>query len=224
MKKNLLAQIHHFFFDLDGTLIDSNALHAEAFCAVLREEFPDALESFNYETLKGLTTRHAFEYLGITSTDQLDRCAQNKQRFYRDAVESGKLPIMPGAKELLETLIANNRSCSIATSASKRSATLALTAGDLIKFFTNIVTADDVARGKPSPDPYLKCLKLHQCNASEAIAIEDASYGILSAQTAHLKVIGVHNPEIANSADYYFPNLMALKKAFMISLTEENNS
>ena len=75
------------------------------------------------------------------------------------------------------------------------------------------VVVTDVATGKPSPYPYLKCLNKFALTAADSVAVEDARAGVLSAKAAGLRVIGVHDSTIAGSVDCYFPTLSALNKA-----------
>jgi sugar-phosphatase len=54
-----------------------------------------------------------------------------------------------------------------------------------------MVTAEDVANGKPHPEPYLKGAELLGMNPAECLVIEDAPAGIRSAHAAGMKVIGL---------------------------------
>jgi sugar-phosphatase len=90
---------------------------------------------------------------------------------------------------------------------------LALAACGLERYFAGVITADDAPAGKPAPAPYLACLCRFSIERRDAIAIEDAGAGIASAHAAGLRVIGVHNPAIARSADFYFDSLVTLRGA-----------
>jgi len=217
----LLSQTRYFLFDLDGTLVESSVLHEQAFREVLEREHPRALRGFHYEVLKGLSTRDAFGRLGLIDPAQLDGCVQEKQRLYRESVAAGKLLLMKGAWELLSALLSAGRSCSLVTSGSARSVAAALSAGGLSDIFDAVVTAEDVSRGKPAPDPYLTCLARCGWPARLAVAIEDADSGVASARAAGLKVIGVHNAVISASVDTYFGDLHAFARAFEAALPSE---
>ncbi len=54
-----------------------------------------------------------------------------------------------------------------------------------------MITADDVANGKPHPAPYLKGAELLGVNPDECLVIEDAPAGIQSAHAARMRVIGL---------------------------------
>jgi HAD superfamily hydrolase (TIGR01509 family) len=203
----------NFLFDFDGTLADSAPLHADAFRAALAVEAPAALAGFDYEPLKGLNTREAFERLGVAGAERLSRCVARKRAAYRDAVRAGGLRAFRGAHELLATLRRAGACSYLVTSGSSASIALALERLDLACAFAGIVASDDAARGKPAPDPYLECMRRHALDAADSVAVEDAPSGVESARAAGLRVIGVHNPIVAPLADRYFPTLDTLAAA-----------
>ena len=203
----------YFLFDFDGTLADSAPLHAAAFRAALAAEDPAALAGFDYEPLKGLTTRAAFARLGVAGAARLARCVDLKRAAYRDALRAGHLRAFPGARELLASIAARGGANYLVTSGSAASVTLALDRLDLTAAFAGIVTPDGAARGKPAPDPYLACLGRFALPTDAAVAIEDAPSGVASARAAGLCVIGVHNPIVAALADRFFPTLDAFAAA-----------
>ena len=199
-----------FLFDFDGTLVDSAPLHAWAFREVLATAVPAARADFDYETLKGLTTRGAFTALGIADECTLDWCVASKQRLYREAARAGRLTTYPGARQILEDVRADAAASYVVSSGSAESVRCGLEACGLGGFFAGVISAEDAPAGKPAPAPYLACLARFGLDRSTAIAIEDALAGVKSAHAAGLPVIGVHNPAIASVADLYFPDFAAM--------------
>jgi beta-phosphoglucomutase-like phosphatase (HAD superfamily) len=61
----LLRERSCFLFDLDGTLVDSNACHERAYLEALRSRLPELVPRFSYEACKGRRTRDALRALGI---------------------------------------------------------------------------------------------------------------------------------------------------------------
>ncbi|MBV9149857.1 MAG: HAD family hydrolase, partial [Candidatus Eremiobacteraeota bacterium] len=78
-------------------------------------------------------------------------------------------------------------------------AVLATTGWD--KFFSVVVYADDVKRGKPAPDVYLRALKLMKADARRTAAIEDSGSGIKSAHAAGTAVVAIPNREFQPDQD-----------------------
>ena len=196
-----------YLFDLDGTLVDSSPVHERAYRQVLAELHPSLLPGFEYRAISGLTTLDAFRSLGLDDS-RSRQATLHKQSLYRGMVRA--VPAMPGAFALLEQLKARGAAVAIVTSASRLSATATLEATGLLAFVDALVTADDVTKGKPDPEPYRTALMQLNADPAQAIAIEDAVSGISSAHAAGVKVIGVHEPAIRDQADAYFDNLAAL--------------
>jgi HAD superfamily hydrolase (TIGR01509 family) len=211
------AGVKNLLFDFDGTLVDSVPLHAHAFCDVLANENSAALTSFNYEPLKGLTTREAFRTLGIVDEPRLSRCVAAKQQSYRNLVRDGALTLLPGARSLLERVAKGGWRSFLVTSGSRESVRVALDTLGIADQFASIVTSEDVARSKPAPDPYLFCLRTYGLDAAASIAVEDAPSGVRSAAGAGLSVAGVGNPRIAALVTWYFRDLEAFAAAILVS-------
>ncbi len=104
------------------------------------------------------------------------------------------VPVLPGAGEALERL-AGVFPLGLATAAARAVAETVLEKTGWTKYFEVVVSADDVAHGKPAPDVYLRALELMAANPRETAAIEDSANGIRSAHAAKLAVIAIPNRE-----------------------------
>lgn len=213
MMSNALAAKTHFLFDLDGTLIDSTPLHARAYVGVLARVAPALASSFDYERLAGKTTRLAFAEMGFPEPE-LDALVSEKQRAYLDALDAGELRLLPFAHELLSWLAAQGRAMYLVTSASRRSTTRVLETTGLGEHFADVVTGDDVTRGKPAPEGYLRIITTHALEPRRALVIEDAVAGLLSAAAAGLDAVTVHaNVPLAAPSLATFATLAELRAA-----------
>jgi sugar-phosphatase len=77
-----------------------------------------------------------------------------------------------------------------------------------------LVTAEDVACGKPHPEPYLRGAELLGVNAAECLVLEDAPAGIKSAHAGGMKVIGLtstYNASALSEADAVVGKLMQIQ-------------
>ena len=200
----------NFLFDFDGTLVDTSPLHAEAYRRVLEERRPDLAAGFDYHALKGKTTRAGYAALGVAEAD-LDSFTAAKQRLFRASVTAGRMYVMPGAVDLLNALAARGCALFLVTSGSLGSVSEALKAASLTDLFQGIVTADDVKRGKPAPDPFLLCLERFGLDAAQSVVVEDALSGVQSAHAAGLPAIAVHDRSLESEAEMFFPDLNALR-------------
>ncbi len=205
-----MRDIACYLFDLDGTLVDSSPVHERAYRQVLADQHPALLPGFDYRTVSGLTTFDAFRSLGLDES-QSREATSRKQSLYRETVNTVRA--MPGALALLEKLKARGTAIAIVTSASRASATRTLEATGLLTFADTLVTADDVTKAKPDPEPYRRALAHLKADPVKTIAVEDALSGIVSAHAAGVKVVGVHDPAIRAHADVYFDDLAAFAEA-----------
>lgn len=201
-----------YLFDLDGTLVDSSPVHERAYRQVLAEKHPDVLAGFSYRTISGLTTFDAFRKLGLDESQSREATAR-KQALYREAVATGAVRALPGAAALLEKLKDRGARIAIVTSASRASATGTLETTGLQAFADALITADDVTKGKPDPEPYRAALMRLHADPARTVAVEDALSGIASAHAAGVTVAGVHDPAIRDQADIYFEDLAAFAGA-----------
>jgi sugar-phosphatase len=95
---------------------------------------------------------------------------------------------MPGAADLLASIPV--RRWAVVTSGTKYLALARLHLGRL-PVPEVLVSADDVTRGKPDPEPYLRGAQLLGIDASECLVVEDAPAGIRAAHAGRMKVIGL---------------------------------
>jgi sugar-phosphatase len=121
------------------------------------------------------------------------------------------LRLLPGAKELLSVIPPER--CTVVTSGTRRLATKRLeTIG--LSVPPTMISADDVSRGKPDPEPYLAGAKALGFRATECLVFEDAPSGIRSAQAAGATPIGVattYHPEEIAFAHLVIPSLAAVQ-------------
>ena len=191
-----------FLFDLDGTLVDSNACHERAYLIALRPRLPDLAAGFNYESCKGRRTKDALRDLGLTEESLIEELNSTKQQAYRNQVESGAVQLFPGAREFLSALRARGKRLFVVTGGSARSTESVLNGLGILHWFEAIVTADDIVHSKPAPDCWLNCLAAARLEPQNAVAIEDALNGIHAARAAGLDAIAINNPKLAGLPEY----------------------
>jgi len=182
----------HFLFDLDGTLVDSNEFHGLAFREVLERSAPDRLAGFDYETVKGRATRAVFEGFGFKDEAQITALTAAKQKAYSSAIGRNGLPLIRGAREILDFLTLLDRKLHIVSAGSRRSVEEALRAAKIYHYFSSVTTSDDVIRSKPDPGIYRKCLETNNARADDCLAIEDSDSGIAASTGAGIDSVMVN--------------------------------
>ena len=175
-------------FDLDGTLIESEQIWRD-----VRQDFViehgGRWNEDAQSAMIGMRTEEWSQYMH----DKLG-VAIAPNAIEQDVVAAvvGRLskgiPILPGSEGALERLFVAFR-LGLATSAALPVAQTVLAKTGWDKFFDVVVSADEVSRGKPAPDVYLRALELLEADPLRTAAIEDSANGIRSAHAAQLAVI-----------------------------------
>ncbi len=202
----------HFLFDLDGTLVDSSAAHERAYRDALAGHSRELAAAFGYEATKGKRTVEVFRELGLGEPELLARLVRKKQEAYLAHVARGDVELFPGARALLDRLVATGRGCFLATGASRRSTDQVLARCGVTGLFTDTVTADDVQHGKPSGDCFELLVRRWQLTPADCLVVEDAENGVAAARAAGLHVAVVHSPAV-RSGDVSFTSLERLSEA-----------
>jgi HAD superfamily hydrolase (TIGR01509 family) len=177
-------------FDLDGVLVDSE----RAWEAARREVTLGAGGSWQDDAqarMMGMSTPEwtawMREELGVSlAPEEIFReVTARLERAYREA-----LPLLPGARVAVESLAAR-WPLGLASSSSRVLIDLVLELSGLGPRFGATVSSEEVARGKPAPDVYLRAAELLEAEPSACVAIEDSTNGIRSAGAAGMRVIAI---------------------------------
>jgi HAD superfamily hydrolase (TIGR01509 family) len=183
---------HGVVFDLDGTLVDNMAVHAEAFAIFVGRHGLPALTMADRARLDGKRNRDIFPDLFGRALDEdfLKACIHEKESLYRE-LSCGRLQPIPGLLPLLEALESEAIPVAIATSAPAENVAHTLRELALVERLTRIVRSDRVARGKPFPDVFLAAAELIGIPPAECLAFEDAPAGLLAARAAGMTCVAV---------------------------------
>jgi sugar-phosphatase len=169
-------------FDLDGVLVDSTG-------SVTRQWKRWAQEN-NIDPQKVVEIAHGVRTIEIVRklAPHLDAEAEVVRLEKREADDHEGVAVMPGAAELIKA-IPEGRWC-VVTSGTRHLATSRLKLANLPTPQV-LVSADDVSKGKPDPEPYLMGAKLLGMKPAECLVIEDAPAGIRAAHAGGMKAIAI---------------------------------
>lgn len=101
-----------------------------------------------------------------------------------------RLPLIPGALGAVARM-ARRFPLGLASSSNREIIDAVLDAAGIADLFTVTVSSEEVARGKPSPDVYLRAVRLLGVDPGDSVAIEDSSNGIRAAHAAGMRVLAI---------------------------------
>ncbi len=192
--------IRALIFDMDGTLVDSEILHYEAWKETLQIF---GVESFSFEDFAA--------YIGVSNEklaeDQISTHAlstnvsellEHKQQLYLQQIP--KIEILPGVREILSRY-QHRYSLAIASSSDTIELYAILDTLNLAHYFDHVVGGNDVINKKPDPEIYLHTSELLRVSPRECVVFEDSEPGILAAKAAGMIGIAIPNNKLTGS-DY----------------------
>jgi len=139
-------------------------------------------------------------------TEEVPILIEMEKAAKKDALGRGDLHAMPGVVQFIETLNHVGIKAAVASSGRRDNVHLILEKIGLKSKFKAIVCGEDVARGKPAPDIFLKAASLCDQEPADAIVIEDSHNGALAAKAAGMRLVGFLNPN-SGKQDLSFADL-----------------
>ena len=195
-----LTAIRAALIDMDGVLYDSMPLHARAWHQMMEENGvrTSVDEFFLYEGMTGPATIDLIfqRELGRRASDK--ECKELYARKGEIFRSFGQKPIMPGADRMLSTMKRLGWKRVLVTGSAQMSL-LSHIDNDYPGAFSpeDRITALDVRKGKPDPEPYLRGLGKAGCLAEEAVVVENAPLGVRAGVAAGCFTIAVTTGPVA---------------------------
>ncbi len=194
-------------FDMDGVLFDSEPLHIRAWQAIMA---PKGL-SFDTAWFLPWVGIPDWEFAGYLHGEfglgaSPEGLLQEKREHYL-RITAAELRPFAGVPERLRQLLARGIPIAVASSSNGENCRHTLRCAGLLDYFPVLVTADDVTRHKPEPEPFLHAAALLRTPPAECTAIEDSPAGIRAARAAGCPVLGItssHGPDELAEANHIF--------------------
>ena len=180
-------------WDLDGVIVDSAPFHFEAW----REFAATKGKAFTKEDFRKIFGMRNEDILLYIFGEKLKRkflkpWSDEKEERFRQCIQ-GKVKPFSGVLPLLKSLDGAGYKQAIASSTPLKNISLILNSLRIIDVFDAIISGDEVARGKPLPEAFLKAAEGMSLVPARCLVIEDAAAGIEAAKRAGMKSIGVTN-------------------------------
>jgi HAD superfamily hydrolase (TIGR01509 family) len=180
-------------FDLDGTLLDTDPFHFQAYLRLLEEQSRPAIDFALYRNhIMGRGHADIFALL-FPDRDPASHAAlaERKEQLFRTLFGDVAVDLRPGLVELLDWARERGIRCCVVTNAPRANVTLMLGAHHLADRFDVAVFGEELSHAKPHPLPYLTGLDRLGGRADRAIAFEDTPAGVRSASSARIYTVGV---------------------------------
>jgi beta-phosphoglucomutase-like phosphatase (HAD superfamily) len=220
-----------YFFDMDGVLFDSMPNHAIAWDEVMKKHaLPFTArdcyinegrtgESVIREAMQKARNRDA-------TPDEIQTIYAEKSAYFTMLEQQvGGTPTIPGVAEVLQYIQSYGHQIWVVTGSGMRSLLDNLnTVFPAVFACERMITAFDVVKGKPDPEPYLKAWERSGVSKEQCVVIENAPLGVRSGKAAGLTVYAVNTGVLScedlleAGADKVFASM----KELLVYLQSEN--
>ena len=177
-------------FDLDGTLVDSDAQHLAAFQrAFARHRIELGASEYAAKIMGASNAVIARAFLSHLTPAEQAATIEAKEEDYRNSLDDVE-PIA-GAVALLDFADRLGLKRAVVTNAPRASAEKVLAALGFGERLPIVVIGSELPRAKPDPLPYLTGLERTGAEAARSVAFEDSFSGVRAAAAAGLAVVGL---------------------------------
>ena len=211
-----MSLLRSIIFDLDGVLADSEPWWNQI-DAKLLAEYGVTYRGEHHQNVLGVSYRLAVEFykkafgLSVPTEEMMRRRGEIATEFF-----ANRVGLFPHVQEVLQELRQMKLHLAVATSSVGASARPFLDRHHLTGFFEVIVTGEEVERGKPAPDIYLRASDKLGSPTDACLAVEDALPGVAAARAANMRVAAIPDrrfvdpDEYEKKADYVLSSLKEL--------------
>lgn len=209
-------------FDMDGVLVDSEALHYKSNSITMKKYFGIDLDYQYYMQFIGSTVAYLWstikEDFHITeySVEELNKM---NDEILEELVETEGYPPVKGAAEFVRELRKQGYLIAVASSSKRFRIMDNLAMLGISDCFDAVVSGAELERPKPFPDIFFKAAEELGISPEECIVIEDSENGTNAAAAANIPCAGFINPNSGNQnlsgADYLFEDFSAINEAFL---------
>ncbi|MCF3136713.1 HAD family hydrolase [Streptomyces olivochromogenes] len=187
-------------FDLDGTLVDSEPNYYEAGRRTLADHGVPDFTWADHESYVGVSTHETVvlwkRRYGLSAP--VDELLDATNRHYLELARA-RTPVYPEMRTFVELLVAEGVPVAVASGSSPAAIEAILAGTGLDTHLRTVVSADEVARGKPAPDVFLEAARRLGAAPADCVVVEDAAPGAAAAHAAGMRCVAV--PYVAAQAD-----------------------
>jgi len=187
-----MDNIKGILFDMDGTVLDSEALFEESQILLLKE-YGITASSEDFEEFRGMSYKDF--YSTFMSKFNISGDIENireKIRTYLHKLMETKLRFIDGFEDFYNTHIKNtDLKVGLVTNTTRLSYQKIQSCINIDDYFNYVQTVTESREPKPSPQAFLQAMESLSINEKNTLIIEDSKTGLLSASATKAKVIGI---------------------------------
>jgi HAD superfamily hydrolase (TIGR01509 family) len=189
----MAKRIKAVIFDMDGVLIDAKDWHYDALNKALNHFGFNISRYDHLVTFDGLPTRRKLEMLtreqGLPS--KLHGFLNELKQIYTMEIVHARCKPRFQHEYALSHLKAAGYKLAVASNSVRNSVEVMMVKSSLTPYLDAIVSNEDVAKGKPDPEIYLKTLSMLGVAGDETLVVEDNEHGIAAGKAAgaHLMIV-----------------------------------
>jgi len=191
-----MKEIKCVIFDMDGVIIDSEALHKKAYYETFISLGLEVSENL-YKTLTGSSTINAFQRLIAhfnLAEDPNELVLQKRKRYVNFFENDPTLHLVEGVEDIIKYFYSKDITLVLASSSAMINIDRVFNRFDLNQYFTAKISGADLTESKPHPEIFEKAAVLGNTPKENCIVIEDSDNGVKAANDAGIFVFGYNNP------------------------------
>lgn len=177
------------FYDLDGTIVDTDPLHFRVWQEILLNYNIEIDEEFYKTRMSGRLNPDIVQDLLPLPLDAVQEFSDRKEARFREV--ASQLVPTPGLLELIAWAKTSGLKQAVVTNAPSENANYMLKVLHLQSEFDYVVIAEDIGIPKPDPAPYLHALAYFGLTPEQVLAFEDSPSGMRAAVSAGIPTVGI---------------------------------
>ncbi|MGX7196809.1 HAD family hydrolase [Enterococcus olivae] len=188
--------IDTIIFDMDGVIVDSEYTFLRSKTEMLREAGHDKEESYQFQFM-GTTA----DFMWQTMKDELSlplsvpEYIEEMDRRREAIMKEDGVRAIPHVGELIQSLATAGFKLGVASSSRQVEIEANLEELGLLRYFSTVLSSEEVENSKPAPDVFLKVAELLDAKPESCLVFEDTGNGSRAAKAAGMYCIGFANPE-----------------------------
>lgn len=181
---------HAFLFDLDGTLVITEAIYYDVWTTILKHWNLTLTDEIFQKYIQGNNDKYVLNTLLLSSNMGVKELSKWKDDLFIEHLD--KLKIVPGIIDFIQSVRQKGHKSCIVTNCNRKVAEKIVEKLGLEKAIDFIISGDECDYGKPNPEPYIKAIEKYRISNQQCIIFEDSKSGLTSGKSVHPKrLIGI---------------------------------